>query len=266
MPNNVNRNSGRGVPYPPGSYLPYTNENNSYRTPYPTRNYCPPGFENNSYRFPYSSGFQAPQFQPPNAWELSERYLPKPSIEKFDGDLLDYWGFVNRFQIHIDSKVATDDLRLVYLLQHCSEKVYEKVKHFAGNIDAHTGYNLVWQELFRRYGQPHVISRCCEERLLKVSKFSQHDVDGLENLVILLKRCQASLMTNNEPSAVDSVNVLAALVQKLPTYVQHNWIKTALEIEQRCDRLARFNDFVEFVSKESIMSNSTYHAALFPSN
>ena len=197
---------------------------------------------------------------------MSERYLPKPSIEKFDRDPLDYWGFDNRFQIHIASKVTTDDLRLVYLLQHCSEKVYEKVKHFADNIDAHTGYNLVWQKLFRRYGQPHVISRCCEKRLLKVSKFSQHDVDGLENLVILFKRCQTSLMTNNEPSAVDFVNFLAALVQKLPTYVQHNWIKTTLEIEQRCGRLTRFNDFVEFVSNESIMSNSTYHAVLFPSN
>ena len=197
---------------------------------------------------------------------MSERYLPKPSIEKFDGDPLDYWGYVNRFQIHIASKVAVDHLRLVYLLQHCSEKVYEKVRHFAGNIDVHTGYNLVWQELFRRYGQAHVISRCCEERLLKVSKISQHDVDGLENLAILLKRCQASLMTNNALFAVDSVNFLAASVQKLPAYVQHNWINTALQIEQRCGRLARFNDFVEFVSKESIVSHSTYHAVLFPSN
>ena len=60
VPNNVNRNCGRGVPYSPGSYLPCTNETNSYKTPYPTRNYCPPGFENITYRFPYLSGFQAP--------------------------------------------------------------------------------------------------------------------------------------------------------------------------------------------------------------
>ena len=64
----------------------------------------------------------------------------------------------------------------------------------------HTGYKLVWQELFRCYSQAHVISRCCEKCLLKVSKISQHDVNGLENLVILLKRCQASPMINKEPS------------------------------------------------------------------
>ena len=47
--------------------------------------------------------------------DQSEHFLPKPSVEKFDGDPLDYWGFVNCFQIHIASRVATDDLKLVYI-------------------------------------------------------------------------------------------------------------------------------------------------------
>ena len=108
-----------------------------------------------------------PRFEKPEpniyaAPEVSERYLPKPSIEKFDGDPLDYWAFVNRFQIHVAERVNGDDLRLVYLLQHCSKRVNKMLKHFAGGLDARVCYRAVWQELYRRCGQSRVINRCCE--------------------------------------------------------------------------------------------------------
>ena len=156
--------------------------------------------------------------------EVSERYLPKPSIEEFDGDPLDYWAFVNRFQIHVAERVNSDDLRLVYLLQHCSRRVYEKLKHFAGGPDARVCYRAVWLELYRPYGQPHVISRCFEERLMNESKIGQHDAEGRENFVVLLKECCASLAGTREPSAGNTVNFLAALAQKLPSNTRHNWI------------------------------------------
>ena len=39
--------------------------------------------------------------------ELGDRFLPKPSVEKFDGSPMDYWVFVNRFEVHVvvESKV-----------------------------------------------------------------------------------------------------------------------------------------------------------------
>ena len=196
---------------------------------------------------------------------MSERYLPKPSIEEFDGNPLDYWAFVNRFQIHVAERVNSDDLRLVYLLQHCSKRVYEKLKHFAVGPDARECYRAVWQERCRRYGQPHVISRCCEERLMNVSKIGQHDAEGLENLAVLLKQCCASLAGTREPSTVNSVNFLAALAQKLPSNTRHNWISKALEFEQRNGRSATFVDFAEFVINESKRANSTFYKAIFHS-
>ena len=41
--------------------------------------------------------------------EVSERYLPKPAIEEFDGDPLDYWAFVNRFKVHIADRIHSVD-------------------------------------------------------------------------------------------------------------------------------------------------------------
>ena len=73
------------------------------------------------------------------AVEGSERYLPKLSIGKFYGDPLDYLAFVNRYDVHIATRVISDDLRLSYLLQHCSKEVYNKIKHRANGLDQ------VWQ-------------------------------------------------------------------------------------------------------------------------
>ena len=91
--------------------------------------------------------------------EIGERFLPKPTIEHFDGDPLDYGAFVSRFKVHIADCLRSDDLKLVYLLQHCSKKVHEKIKHHAIGGNKQECYRRVWNELRDRYGQPHVIGR-----------------------------------------------------------------------------------------------------------
>ena len=127
------------------------------------------------------------------AVEVGDRFLPKPSVERFEGDPMDYWAFVNRFEVHVASRITDDDLRLAYVLQHCAKPVYEKLKHIASDKNKSRAYRKVWQELYERYGQPHVISRCCERRLIKFPKAAFSDADWLEDLAVLLKRCLASL-------------------------------------------------------------------------
>ena len=196
--------------------------------------------------------------------EMSERFLPKPAIENFDGDPLDYWAFVNRFKVHIADRINSDDLKLVYLLQHCSKRVYDKVKHYAGGPDKRQCYKLVWQELYERYGQPHIIGRYCEQRLLELPKVGQYDGENLENMAILLKRCLASLEEFSRSTTMDTVGFIASLVEKLPVELRRKWVSEALKIETRTGTLAGFKDFAEFVISESVEANSTYFRAVFP--
>ena len=111
--------------------------------------------------------------------EIGERFLPNPTIEHFDGDPLDYGAFVSRFKVHIADRLRSDDLKLVYLPQHCSKKVHEKIKHHAIGGNKQECYRRVWNELRDRYGQPHVIGRHCEQLLLDLPKINQYDADGL---------------------------------------------------------------------------------------
>ena len=196
--------------------------------------------------------------------EVSERYLPKPVIEEFDGDPLDYWAFVNRFKVHIADRIRSIDLKLVYLLQHCSRRVYDRIKHFASGPDKRHCYDMVWRELYDWYGQPHVIGRHCEERLLEVGKIGQHDSESLESLAILMKRCLAAMEEFSGFSTINTVGFIAALVDKLPLEMRRRWVSRALSLQADNGRLAGFADFAHFVIGEAAEANSIYYKAIFP--
>lgn len=115
-------------------------------------------------------------------------FLPKPSIDPFSGDLLDYWAFVSRYDVNIAGRVSRADLRLAYLLQHCTKEVHEKVKHYGSDMNKQRARERVWKELYERYGQPHIIRRTCEQQLSNVGRISQTDVEGLERLAVLAQR------------------------------------------------------------------------------
>ena len=86
----------------------------------------------------------------PYPLEVSQHFLPKPSIDPFDGNPLDYWAFVSRCEVHIAERVNSPDLRLAYLLQHCTKHLHDKVKHHACESNKQLAYETVWKELYQR--------------------------------------------------------------------------------------------------------------------
>ena len=166
------------------------------------------------------------QFRSPNPNEpvkVGDRFLPKPAVENFDGDPMDYWAFVNRFEVHVASKVHDDDLRLAYLLQHCTKPVYDKDKHIVGNRDKSTAYRILWQELYERYGQPHIITHHCENRLKQFPRLIANDAEDVKELALLLKRCLASMEETSMPTSIDSPTFIANVAVKLPVDLKKKW-------------------------------------------
>ena len=144
-----------------------------------------------------------------SCFESNERYLPKPSIEPFDGDPLNYyWAFLNRYDILTAGRGGSEDLSLAYLLQHSTEAVYDKVKHHACSLDKRIACEAVWRDLYERFGQLHIVSRCCEKRMTDVPKKGQYDSQGLERLAVSMKRCLSSLKKTSGPTAITSVGFI----------------------------------------------------------
>ena len=80
----------------------------------------------------------------------SDQLLPKPTIEKFDGDSMDCWAALNRFTCHVADCLPSQK-KFSYLMQLCSERVRQHIQHFLDLHDGRSPYDLAWDELHRRY-------------------------------------------------------------------------------------------------------------------
>ena len=192
----------------------------------------------------------------------SDPLIPKPNVKKFEGDPLDYWAFYNRFRCHIADWLPSKT-KMSYLLQHCSIEVSNNIQHFADIHDGQCAYDLAWEELRRRYGQPYVIAQACEEKLLAFPKMERDVANGLNKLSVLMKRCRYALADDRLATSLDSVPFLTSIASKFPADLKRKWVNNTVGISSRCDRLATFKDLALFVEEQATISNSVFGLKLF---
>ena len=197
-----------------------------------------------------------------NTLECSDKYLPKPSIKRFEGDPLDYWSFYNRFTCHMVDQLSSKR-KLSYLLQHCSERVARYIQHFVDVHDETCCYELAWKELEKRYGQPHIIAQACVERLLAVPKIDRNVAERLNQLSILMKRSCSALPDDSIASNLNSIQFLTQLVQKLPLDMKRKWVEYSLQITINKGRNALFRDLAQFIDHQCDLANSTFGLKIF---
>jgi len=188
-----------------------------------------------------------PEFQPQGCSSLcvidaSERILPRPVITKFDGNLMNFRTFERQFEAYIIKKAQSDEMRLLFLLQHCKPQVRQRIEHFTSK-DPSDGYRLAWNTLLHEYSQPHVIAKCCEQQLKEVADVRANDPDGLLELSVLMDKCHKSL-------------------KKLPVQMREKWVETSTSIECETGRTANFAALSDFVAKQSQLANSIFGRAL----
>jgi len=115
-------------------------------------------------------------------------------------------------------------MRLLFLLQHCKPDVRENIERFTYK-DPTKGYRLAWQTLFVRNGQPHVIAQWCEQQLKKAPDVKPHDPKSLTKLSVLMDKCLTYMQGIVCVSRVDSMEVMLAVLKKLPASLQEKRVK-----------------------------------------
>ena len=66
--------------------------------------------------------------------------MPKRELLTFDGNPLNYWLFINNFEVNIAKRVRDPGTRLTYLIQHCTGKAREAIKNCAIMSGPEQGY------------------------------------------------------------------------------------------------------------------------------
>ena len=186
----------------------------------------------------------------------------KSEVKKFDGEPLDYWAFSNRFRCHVADWLLSK-AKMSYLLQHCFPEVRDNIQYFADINDGQYAYDLAWDELQRRYGQPYIIAHACEEKLLAFPKLERDVADRLNRLSVLMKKCCYALADDNVASSLNSVGFLTSIASKFPLDLKQKWVDATVEISLAFGRLATFKDLALFVEEQTRISNSAFGLKLF---
>ena len=84
--------------------------------------------------------------------------LPKPDMQTFSGNPVDYWNIVNSFEVKIADRVHENRLRLSYLIQFTTGKAREAIENCV-LLDPLTGYSRARVILQNQFGRNYTVAR-----------------------------------------------------------------------------------------------------------
>ena len=190
--------------------------------------------------------------------------MPKQEIHKFGGDITNYRTFIRAFDSVIDSKLVNEDEKLHYLAQYTEGRPNEIVRSCL-YMEFGKGYKQARKLLDKKYGSPEQIGAAYVDKVLSWPRIGRDDTGALEEFTILLINCNNAVAHIPYGAAeLQNPKTIRRILDKLPFHMQDRWRRIVFEIVEKEQRSANFDDFVQFVERESqIMSNPLYGKHLF---
>ena len=99
---------------------------------------------------------------------------------------------MSTFETTIESMEDDDRWRLLYLIQHCGEKVKPLIEYCL-MLQSDRGYAKAKEVLHDTYGRKHVIARAYVKRLLECPNIRHDDSKALTNFARELEECLVTL-------------------------------------------------------------------------
>ena len=187
---------------------------------------------------------------------------PKPILElfKFDGNPTTYLQFVSVFESTIETVESDDQVKLLYLIQHCTGKAQSMIEYCLLLEPSH-GFVKAKQILYETYGKRNEIARSYITNLLDGPPIKNDDSKALVDLAQRLEECNTTLEHLNYFSDLNCFQNIAKIVQKLPFAMQSQWLRFASNIE-RDGHEPNFSDLKRFIVNKADVAKSSYASAL----
>ena len=145
--------------------------------------------------------------------------MPKRELLTFDGNPLNYWLFINNFEVNIAKRVPDAESRLTYLIQHCTGKAREAIKNCAIVSNPDQGYRKAQEILYHRFGQKHIAAHAHIAKIVEGPQLKNTDVVGLSDLSVRMQNCALTLVQMGYEADVNSSENLVKVVKRLPVHL-----------------------------------------------
>ncbi|XP_032223059.2 uncharacterized protein LOC116604591 [Nematostella vectensis] len=119
--------------------------------------------------------------------------LPRPEIQRFDENPLNYWSFIRSFENNIDRNTSDESEKLTYLLQYFSGDA-KRVISSCVTMDPTVGYRTARNLLRQRFGHPYTIASAHVKEITDGPPIKASDVQSLMGFADRLKNCENVLL------------------------------------------------------------------------
>ncbi|XP_054752108.2 uncharacterized protein LOC129257739 [Lytechinus pictus] len=182
--------------------------------------------------------------------------MPKPELDSFSGNPLEYWSFINKFEAVIGNKNVDDRSKLMYLIQYCSGKAKESIENCL-LLDAGTGYNKAKEILSEQFGQSFLVTTAHINKVLNRQPIRPNDGAALWDMARDMRRCEIVLSQMGYSADMNSSDNLLKIQQLMPIHMQSEWAKRAHNMMR--NRIApNFSMMVEFVEQGAQLSSNMF--------
>ncbi len=182
---------------------------------------------------------------------------PKPDLDTFSGDPLEYLYFKANFQDVVEKTVRDQRGRLTRLIKYTEGEPKELIKHLV-HADHSDCYTKAIGLLDKEYGNHHLISCSYIKELRGWRPVKEHDTAEFKKLLRFLLKCHA-YKSEDRLQELDSTDMIKTVISKVHSSIQRRWARKAVEIRRKCSKDAKFDDLVGFLEGEAeILSDPAY--------
>ena len=116
----------------------------------------------------------------------------KLTLECFEGDVLKYFGFKQRFKRHVEGVYCHWEDRMAFLESLCKGKAHEVISGLSCFANSKDAYSRAWSRLDARFGDTRKLMARLREELLVGPPIRESDCDSLLELSDKMYQCEAS--------------------------------------------------------------------------
>ena len=139
---------------------------------------------------------------------------PKPDLDVFSGNPLDYPFFKASFKEVVENVVEDQRGRLTRLIRYTTGSAKDLITHLI-HASPESCYDEAVKMLDNEYGNPHLIHQSYIAQLRKWDGIKSNDTDGYKKLYRFLLKCQ-TYKTSYELKELDSTDMIRNVIRKVP--------------------------------------------------
>ena len=159
----------------------------------------------------------------------------------------------------IREQVTEPASQLEYLIDMCTGKAREAIKHLSIVTPPSLGMNQAMETLHNRFGQKHIVVKAHLDSITDGPPVKL-DKNSLDKFVTDLTNCQIVMEAWNFTSESNSSQTLKSVFRRLPVPLQRKFVERVdLDADEH---FAKFNQLVKYVKESAMRTNSFFGQVL----